>query len=151
MGRKRKKQLKGGRNQREILRKKVQALLDSKPGKPLSETQIIKRLGFRDKGINRILPSIIAELREDGNIRSIPDGRLQSNHLPDTIKGFIDHVSSRFAYLVIDDEDDVFIRDKNMNSVGASPRLPYLPVSTTPITCRSSPAVRTILPTALVL
>ena len=38
--------------------------------------------------------------------------------------------------------------DRYMNSLGSSPRLVYLPVSTTPITVRSGPRVCTVLPRA---
>ncbi len=116
MGRKRKKTKGGGAKQRAKLKNKVRGLLDSRPNNSYSETQIIQRLGFRDNYINSELPYIISELTDDGAIKELPDGRFQSTHSVENITGIIDHVSSRFAYLKQGEDEDIFIRGRDLNS-----------------------------------
>ena len=115
MRRKSKSKKGGGSNQRQSLENKVKALLDSKPAKTYSEQEIIKRLGFNGY-INSELPYAISRMVSNGSITQKDDGSLQSRRTPESITGRVDHVSSRFAYIIVAEGEDIYVRGKDLNT-----------------------------------
>ncbi len=99
------------------LKSKVKALLDSKVGSEFSDRFIIKRLGFKNKRINGDINQAIKELVLEKSIKITKNGNYVSTKKLNTLKGIVDHVSSRFAYVNIGgDKDDIYIKDRDLNS-----------------------------------
>lgn len=96
------------------LEDKIESILNQNSLRPLTIKTIIKKLGFKSKVINNQIPEALAKLVKKGRIKATPRGGFQSNKKSDVLTGTVDHVSSRFAYIIIADEDDVYVRDRDL-------------------------------------
>ncbi len=100
-----------GRQQQAIL-----DLLDSQPGKALTLGQIIRQSGAKRKEDLRTIERFIDSLIESDRITQLSNGKLISNRGTDEYTGVVDHVSSRFAYVDIGEEEDVYVKTKDLAS-----------------------------------
>ncbi|MDH5399191.1 MAG: RNB domain-containing ribonuclease, partial [Cyclobacteriaceae bacterium] len=96
------------------LKPKIVALLDNKPGKAYSLKQIVKRLGYHNRQINREIPLAINILMKEDKVKELPNGSYASSHQAEVHNGIVDHVSSRFAYILMDEGEDVFVRSGDL-------------------------------------
>ena len=92
-------------------------LLDSQPGKAFSINQITKKIGLKKRDDIKAATRIFKELEEAEQIKQLSQGNYTSNRKGDTITGIVDHVSSRFAYVLIgEDRPDVYVRAEDLKS-----------------------------------
>lgn len=92
-------------------------LLDSQPGKAFSINQITKKIGLKKRDDIKAATRIIYDLEEAEQIKQLSQGNYTSNRKGDTITGIVDHVSSRFAYVLIgEDRPDVYVRAEDLKS-----------------------------------
>ena len=114
MSRKKRKKVKPS-DQVPKLEYKVLSLLNGNPLKRFTIKLIVKKLGFRSKVINNQVPGIVSKLAKEGKIAVTKYGSFQTNRKPEYLQGKVDHVSSRFAYVIIPGEEDVYIKARDMN------------------------------------
>lgn len=101
-----------GKQQQAILN-----LLESQPAKAFTLAQIVRASGARKKEDLKKVERFIDHLIDSGRITQLSNGRLISNRTQDEYTGVVDHVSSRFAYVDIGEEDDdVYVKTKDLAS-----------------------------------
>ena len=79
-------------------------LLNSDTSRAYTPKQVIKKLGYKQKSINKHIPMIMSVLLKEDKIEVLKNGMFKSNRVPDTTIGIVDHVSSRFAYIIINED-----------------------------------------------
>jgi ribonuclease R len=100
-----------GRHQQAIL-----SLLDAQPEKGLTLTHIIRRTGAKRKEDLKKIEQFIEALLESGRIKKLSNGSYVSTRQTEEYTGIVDHVSSRFAYVNIGEEQDIYVNAKDMAS-----------------------------------
>lgn len=99
------------------LRSAIEALLGENPGRGFSLKQIIRRLGVKKKEDIRKTGVYLDELEEQDRVRQLDNGHYVSSRQEQTRAGKVDHVSSRFAYVKIDNEDlEVYVKTQDLAS-----------------------------------
>jgi len=90
-------------------------LLNSDASKAYSIKRIVKQLGFRDKPTKHIIPNLVIELEHDEKIHRLRNGSFKSVKKPAFHEGIVDHVSSRFAFLITEEfEEDIWVRTSDL-------------------------------------
>ncbi len=93
----------------------VDVLNDSRRG--LTLTQIIRKTGAKKKEDLKKIERFIDSLLNSGRIRQLPNGNFVSGSSDEQeFVGVVDHVSSRFAYVDIGEEEDVYVKTKDLGS-----------------------------------
>jgi ribonuclease R len=117
MSKKKKLKSKSGNETRKELELKLLALLDQSQGKAYSLKQIVKKLSLKKKEDIKIAGQLIDQLSEDERIVALDNGSYKSNRKEEETTGVVDHVSSRFAYVKIgNDQPDVYINGRDLGS-----------------------------------
>lgn len=84
-------------------------------GERYSYRQLIKVLGLRDKKSKESLKDILFGMENKGQLNKAPDGRFISAVEPEVIEGRVDHVNSRFAYIISEQmEEDVWVKTDDL-------------------------------------
>ena len=99
------------RHQQSIL-----TLLETQPGRGLTLTQIIRKTGAKKKDDLKRIERFIDSLLEEGRITQLSNGSYVSARKEEEFTGVVDHVSSRFAYVNIGEEQDVYVKTKDLAS-----------------------------------
>lgn len=95
----------------------VTRLLDENPGKGYSIKQLAKKLGLKKRDDIKQVSQVVYRLEEDDVIKELSNGNYASNRKQKSISGVVDHVSSRFAYVVIGNaQPDVYVKARDLNS-----------------------------------
>ena len=112
MTKKKRKTKKGAKNNfKEKLRAKITHLLNANIDRTYTPKQVTRKLGFKNKAINREIPYVMVMLEKEGVIVEAGRDGYRSAKEPEFTTGVIDHVNPRFAYLLTDgDEDDIYIK-----------------------------------------
>ena len=97
------------------IKPKIKALLDSKPTKKFSQKLIVRRLGFKNSQINREIPQLLNALVKEKQIKELGNGNYASLRIPELLSGTVDHVSSKFGYIITGEAEDVYVRGRDMN------------------------------------
>lgn len=117
MGKKR-KQLKGAGKSRGELTKLTPAIMelfDRNPGKAYSIKQITKKIGLKKKDDIKQATVLIHQLAAKNKLRQLANGGYSLVQELNEAVGQVDHVSSRFAYVKIgDDQPDVYIKGRDL-------------------------------------
>ena len=105
-----------GRHKQVIL-----SLLDAQPRQGLTLTQIIRKTGAKKKEDLKKIDRFIDSLLESGRIKQLANGsfipsRAIGGKDEEEFAGVVDHVSSRFAYVNIGQEQDVYVKAKDLAS-----------------------------------
>ncbi|MEX1241578.1 MAG: hypothetical protein WEB30_17785, partial [Cyclobacteriaceae bacterium] len=106
-----------GRHKQVIL-----SLLDAQPRHGLTLTQIIRKTGAKKKEDLKKIERFMDSLLESGRIKQLSNGSFVANRsvgnkaAEEEFTGVVDHVSSRFAYVNIGEEQDVYIKAKDLAS-----------------------------------
>ena len=100
-----------GKHQQVILN-----LLDSNPGRGLTLTQIIRKTGAKKKEDLKKIERFIDSLLDSDRIKRLANGSYVSNRTEEEFTGTVDHVSSRFAYVDIGEEQDIYVKTKDLAS-----------------------------------
>ena len=98
------------------LRKAVIAFFDESPGASFDFKQLARRIGPRNKAVNKELFQLLEELEESGKIRQLADGSFASTKKINTIEGIVDHVNPRFAYINTGGEQDIYVRTRDLET-----------------------------------
>ncbi len=84
-------------------------------GERFSYRQLIKKLGLRDKKSKEALKDILFSMESKGNIDKAPDGRFISAIEAPEVTGRVDHVNSRFAYIISpESEEDIWVKSDDL-------------------------------------
>ncbi|MFT6868624.1 MAG: ribonuclease R [Cyclobacteriaceae bacterium] len=85
------------------------------PGESFAYRQLIKILGLRDMVSKESLKDLLFSLERNDQISRSPDGRYMSDMQIDTLEGVVDHVNSRFSYVVVpDQEEDIYVKTNDL-------------------------------------
>lgn len=99
----------------------VRSLFEDNPEESFSVRQILKRLGIRDKQGKKETLSTVLDMEYDGFLLQHRDGSFQikAESKKSMLSGRVDHVNSRFAYVLQEGEDDdIWVKtDDLMNAV----------------------------------
>lgn len=91
-------------------------LLDAQPRRGLTLTQIIRKSGAKKKEDLKRIERFIDSLLDQGRIRQLSNGNFVSQREEQEFTGIVDHVSSRFAYIDIGEEQDIYVKTKDLAS-----------------------------------
>ena len=117
MSKKNKSKDKKGSNIRSVLQSAILAILENDPGKAFSFKQLVKKLSLKKKDDIKIVGQLIDQLEEEQRISQLADGSFKSNRQHEELTGVVDHVSSRFGYVKLgNDQADIFIKGRDMGS-----------------------------------
>lgn len=100
-----------GKHQQVILN-----LLDAEPRRGLTLTQIIRKTGAKKKEDLKKIERFIESLLDSDRIRQLSNGNFVSNRSVEEFVGTVDHISSRFGYVDIGEEGDIYIKAKDLGS-----------------------------------
>lgn len=122
MARKRKSKKKGGFGRSTnvpALRNIVRDLFEENPGDSFSVRQIFKRLGVRDKNSKKETLAFVLDLEYEGFLEQLRDGSFQIKQeavpATSTLTGIVDHVNSRFGYVLQgDEEEDIWVKTDDL-------------------------------------
>lgn len=98
------------------LRSAILAVLEENAGHGLSLKQIIKKTGIKKKEDLKKAGHFIDDLLEKEKIKQLSNGNYVSTREAEEHTGVVDHVSSRFAYVNIGSEEDIFIKSGDLGS-----------------------------------
>jgi len=97
------------------LRDTILQLLNSNISRAYTIKQVVKKLGFKQKSINKEIPMVLSVLLKDDKIEMLKNGMYKSNRVPESTLGKVDHVSSRFAYVILGGEEtDVYVKAEDL-------------------------------------
>ncbi len=91
-------------------------ILNENPRRGLTLTQIIRKTGAKKKDDLKKIERFIDSLLDSGRIKQLANGNFVSGSGDEEFVGVVDHVSSRFAYVNIGDEQDVYVKTKDLGS-----------------------------------
>ncbi len=95
----------------------ILSLLEEMIGKAYTPKQITKKLGIKKKGLILDLYKILDQLEEEGKIEQVGDGSYKSSRESSALTGKVDHVNPRFAYIVVEGEDqDIYVKSRDLAS-----------------------------------
>ena len=87
-----------------------------RPGEAFGYMSLIKHLRLRDKKSKEAIKKALFALETNGYLKKQSDNKYLLEIEMDEIIGRVDHVNSRFAYIIIPDrEDDVWVRSDDLN------------------------------------
>ena len=97
------------------IKESVLQLFRQQSGKPLSIRQMIQTLGLRDKKSKNLVSEVAFRLEDEGIVSRNRDGRFVSQQMPSALVGVVDHVNSRFAYVVCEElDEDVYVKTEDL-------------------------------------
>lgn len=97
------------------LKSQIMALLEDGSGMSYSLKQLEKKLHLKKKDDLKMAGQILDELDEQREIEQLHNGSYKSGKKQPEITGVVDHVSSRFAYVKLgNDQPDIFIKAKDL-------------------------------------
>jgi ribonuclease R len=98
------------------LRSAIEAVFSEQAGREISLKQIIRKLGLKKKEDLKKAGQYLDNLIEEGRIKELDNGSFISESSGDEFTGIVDHVSSRFAYIKIGQEKDVYVKTQDLGS-----------------------------------
>lgn len=107
----------GRRNHLQKLKSRILNILESNPDKPFSEKQLRRKLGFKRKDIVRQIPEALGNLHDEERIAILKNDTFKSNRKSVEVVGEVDHVSSRFAYIIVPEmENDIYVKGNDLKN-----------------------------------
>ena len=91
-------------------------MLDAKQTRGLTFTQIIRKTGAKKKEDLKKIERFLDSLLDSGRIKQLSNGSFVTSRTEEEFTGVVDHVSSRFAYVDIGEEQDIYIKTKDLAS-----------------------------------
>lgn len=106
-----------GKSQKNLIREEVLAVFRNNPGKGFTIKELSKKLGLKKRDDIKQATFAMYELEDDEVLKSISNGMFVLNKAEGDLVGIVDHVSSRFGYIKIaDDQQDVYVKGKDLGS-----------------------------------
>lgn len=97
------------------LRTRITNLLNKRINAAYSPKQITQKLGFKRKDYNRAIPEVLTRMEREGQIARVGNGNYKSLKEPDFVTGRLDHVNSRFGYVIPDNgDDDIYVKSQDL-------------------------------------
>jgi ribonuclease R len=96
------------------LRSNILSLIDDPNGKSLTLKQLIKKLNLKKKEDIKKAAQYIDDLVDDGRIKQLSNGGYTTARSSEERQGIVDHVSSRFAYVNVGEEQDIYIKGSDL-------------------------------------
>jgi ribonuclease R len=85
-------------------------------GKAFSAKEVGKKLGLRSRHAEEAIPAMLDHLVETGVAQQLRNGTYKFHAKTTSKNGVVDHVSSRFAYVVMaEGEDDIWVSSEALN------------------------------------
>lgn len=117
MAKKKKIRLKTGKSKRynpKLLKEQILSFLNSNISRAYSSKQLIKKLNLRDQSSKAAVQPLLISLENEGKVQKIRNS-YRSLTKPDVVSGRVDHVNSRFAYVITNtDMGDVWVRTDDL-------------------------------------
>ena len=86
------------------------------PGTPMSYMSVIKQLKIRDAKSKAITKGTLFSLEASGFLRKLSSNKFVLDVELDEVRGKVDHVNPRFAYVTVDGrQDDIWVRSDDLN------------------------------------
>lgn len=102
---------------RNRLKEEIFGFFDVNYEQAFSENDLYKHFGVRDHNARDLFSSLLKELAYEGRLTKLPDGTYQAENEIKTLTGRVEHVNSRFAFVVRDDAagDDIYVDTRDLN------------------------------------
>ena len=85
------------------------------PGEAYGYRYLIGQLGIKDTKSKKIIKDYLFSLEAKGELTRDADGRFRSDVALETYIGKVDHVNARFAYVVVDQqEEDIWVKTEDL-------------------------------------
>ena len=100
------------------LRTAILSILENQQGKALSLSQIIRKSGVKKKEDLKKLGQFLDDLVNNEKIKQLSNGSyvLSERQASEEITGVVDHVNSRFAYVNIGGDQDVYVKTQDLGT-----------------------------------
>jgi ribonuclease R len=96
---------------------KIKNLLEKNRSRSISTKQIIEKLDIRSRNDRAAMESALHKLIKAEEAELTPEGRYRSTAQPDEITGKVDHVNSRFAYIISEElEQDAIVHSNKLKN-----------------------------------
>ena len=90
-------------------------LMNSNLTRAYSPKQVIRKLGITERSLKAAVPPVMEQLRDEGLLRQILNGKYQTTKEPDYFTGKVDYVNPRFGFIVSEEsEQDIRVRSDDM-------------------------------------
>lgn len=91
-------------------------LLEAQPKGGLTLQQIIRKTGAKKKEDLKKIAEFIDSLLESDRVKQLSNGGFISNRSIEEFTGVVDHVNARFAYVNTGQDQDVYVKTKDLGS-----------------------------------
>ena len=99
------------------MKDKIQQLLEKDRNRAISTKQIIQKLDLSTKNSRAAMEAALHKLVKADEVELTPDGRYRTTAQPDEIVGRVDHVNSRFAYIISEElEQDAIVNANKLKN-----------------------------------
>lgn len=115
MAKKHKKAKKGEGFNKSTLMKYIIGVFTSNPTQSLNYKQLAKQLVVKDPSTKRLINEVLYELADQGIIREIYRGKFMINAIANAVEGIVEMENDGSAYVVTDDNQEVFVPEYNLN------------------------------------
>ncbi len=97
------------------IKTQLQNIFYEEPEASFSYRQLIKKLGIRDAKTKDSVKGLLFSMEGEGKLGRNRDGRFFAQTKPKTIRGRVDHVNPRFAYIISDESaEDIWVRTEDL-------------------------------------
>lgn len=115
MAKKDKKAKKGEGFNKNMLMKSIMDIFSSDPSQSLNYKQLSKFLNAKDPNTKRLINEVLYELAEQGALREVYRGKFMLKTISSAIEGVVEMENDRSAYVITDDNQEVFVPEHNLN------------------------------------
>ena len=91
------------------------SIFSTDPSQGLNYKQIAKQLGAKDSTSKRLINEVLYELANQGALREVYRGKFMVKMLSAAIEGIVEMGPDGNAYVITDDNQEVFVPDHNLN------------------------------------
>jgi ribonuclease R len=95
----------------------ILSVFSDNPGKSYTIKQIARKAQVKKKDELKLVSNYVFELELQGQIKEVSEGAYTAVAAANALTGMVDHVSSRFAYVRVGQEQpDIYIKAKDLGS-----------------------------------
>ncbi|MFN3403490.1 MAG: ribonuclease R [Cytophagaceae bacterium] len=99
----------------EIIKEKIISVLKKGRNKAYSLKDIVKKIGLKDKEVKSTINDQLNQLERTAQVTRLKNGNFKLNQTDNFITGRVDHVNSRFAYIISEESDqDIWVATKDL-------------------------------------
>ena len=112
---KKKKAKKGEGFNKNMLLKSIVGIFSSDPSQSLNYKQIAQQLEAKDATSKRLISEVLYELADQGALREVYRGKFMVKQLSAAQEGVVEMENDGNAYVITDDNQEVFVPEYNLN------------------------------------